>query len=101
MVHTVPKQPASDSQALGEWFFDVTDEVCATLPGGAVVVIAQLNPLAELDVATTTKHARLIAAAPDLLAALQAWVFEMDNTAGSIVPRAVRAAILKATANAE
>ena len=54
----------------GPWRADATQSIIATLEGGAVVDIAFLNPYDELSFSVSEANARLIAAAPDLLAAL-------------------------------
>lgn len=54
-----------------DWFRDCADEVCATLDGGAVVVIAKVNPMAELTPEATGEAAALIASAPALVEALK------------------------------
>jgi hypothetical protein len=93
----------------GPWFSDCTDEVLATLDGGAVVVIAVINPLAELNGAATEANARLIAAAPDLYAVLRAMFVEGpvhvalagNPIACDALERRARAALVKADGSAE
>lgn len=60
------------------WFCDCVDEVCATLDGGAVVVIAKVNPMAELTPEATGEAAALIASAPALVEALKELVVVID-----------------------
>ena len=47
------------------------DSIIAVLPNGAAVEIARSNPLKELRTASEYANALLIAAAPDMLEALQ------------------------------
>jgi hypothetical protein len=78
---TVPDTPAN-AFTPGPWFSDVTDEVCAMLSGGAVVSVALVNPMAELTPAAQAANARLIAAAPDLVEALEALTSALDQLYG-------------------
>lgn len=54
------------------WFCEVTDEVLGRDADGEVFVVAQVNPLSDMPQEICDSHARLIAAAPDLLAACDA-----------------------------
>ena len=78
----------------GPWHVDINGEGAITAPDGAL--IARLHNASRDDLREA--NARLIAAAPDLLAALQAVA---DYWAGGDVPAeidaAMRAAIAKAT----
>lgn len=66
----------------GPWFSDCHDEVCATLDGGAVVVIALANPMAELNAEAEIANARLIAAAPELFHEVREICAILDNYHG-------------------
>ena len=56
--------------AFGHWHSDGLNEVFGVLPNDAVITIAVVNPMAEVDDATEREHVRLIASAPALLEAL-------------------------------
>lgn len=85
------------------WFRQVDDEILGRDADGEVFVIAQVNPLAEMPGEVTDNHARLLTAAPELLAALQTIVNsdmamrEEDEGNTSSELTAARAAIAKAT----
>jgi hypothetical protein len=86
-----PQAPSSAETVSGEgsghtpgpWFTDFTTEVCAVLDGGAVVVIADVNALAELTDEAAEANARLIAAAPamhEALKRIERWFGEFPDT---------------------
>lgn len=85
------------------WGFDFHNEVFAVDANGGVSTIALVNPMGEWDCSTERAMVRLIAAAPDLLKVITAYVRYMDAPdAGTLdieetLQRDMRAAIRKTT----
>lgn len=67
-----------------KWFADVQGEICM-VQDGQVVVVASVNPLADLTDDDERKCGHLLAAAPDLLEALQETERRLTQALGIIV----------------